>query len=133
MHELYEKAKRIKDQIKVYTSGRKDQYWKETEPMQIENRWGASYLLAKILYKSSFREYSIINKDLLKSIYKEYHQKTGNEINLDGLLKKSWLRNIGNKIFISGGIRHLLHDVPKVIELKNELNILSKLSSENKS
>lgn len=132
MHALYEKARKISDQIEIFAAHRKKQDWQDSDTVRIENEWGVSYLMANILSRSNFQKYTIIDYDSLTLIHKEYQQGSGKEIDLDGLFKKYWLRNIGGKIHVSGGIRFVLHDIPKMIGLKNELNFLLKIHSQTK-
>lgn len=130
MYQLIEKAKKLGESISLYC---KREYHSHNAKASIleDTAWGASHFYAEVLYHVKEPEFYCIDYDKLKDIQQLFQKETGQEIDIDLLLKKEWIRIVYGIVKIPSVIRSAIWEVKKASEMKAEIIFLTQVKTKD--
>lgn len=130
MYRLKEKADKICRLIELSKEKYKYRH-PDIKAIQADNDWAASHLLAKLFFESDVVSQTYISTEELKEFYKEFENKEG-AVDLENLIDKFWIRNIGGIIEIPNGISSAADRYEKIKDAEAEFNFLVEVTKKFK-
>jgi hypothetical protein len=112
MYRLIEKASKISECIK-FSKENKAYRHPEKSAIQADNEWGASYLLAMLMFESTVIPCTYIYEEELNIFRQEFESK-GRTFDFDGLMDKFWIRVIAGIVEIPSGIQSAATQYEKI-------------------
>ncbi len=131
MIDFREKASKLQKEIALYKRKYLDNRYDRDKEIENENDWGASYLCAELLEKSTLQQLFSIPRERLDKLYEEFNEETGRKCDADSLFNRNWLRLVNCKVQIAGTIRFSVYRIEDVVGLDHEFKFLSEKRSQN--
>jgi hypothetical protein len=131
MTDFREKASKLQKEIALYKRKYLDNRSDRDKEIENENDWGASYLCAELLEKSTLQQLFSISRKRLDKLYEEFNEETGRKCDVDSLFNRNWLRLVNCKVHIAGTIRFSIFRIEDVAGLDHEFKFLSEKRPQN--
>jgi len=130
---IYDQQEKLKELISFLSTHTIDRSINRADKKAIEEniKWNASLFFAKAIHLAKPSEQELTLEQFNK-FKKDYEDQSGNQIDINPLFEKYWLRNVLEKIKIAGTVSSACHSFDRISDFKNELKFLLEEFAEGK-